>query len=95
MSTSQRVSRGFHRLGLFLAAIPLLAVFWLSAYFLFTAWEANAMNGVSWHDFWAGTTLYQTLWVTVGPAAIALPVALAVYMVVRAIGWIIGGFAAS
>jgi hypothetical protein len=39
MATSQRLSRGFHRLALFLAAISILAAFVLSAYLMFAAWR--------------------------------------------------------
>jgi hypothetical protein len=92
MAASQRFSRGFRRLGLFLAAIPLLAALAWSAYFMLAAWRSS---GISWHDFWAETPFDQTLVFIVGPAAVALPVALAFYGLIRAVGWVIGGFAAS
>jgi hypothetical protein len=88
VGTSQRVSCGFHRLGLFLAVIPLLAAAAVSAHWVFIRWMTNA----NWHDLWAGTTLYQALAITLEPAALALPVSLAVYGVVRAIGWVVAGF---
>jgi hypothetical protein len=74
MSTSERVSRGFHRLELFLAAIPLLAGGVFATYLAVDT--ANI------------TPLVRGLPIT-------LAVTLAVYGVVRAIGWVIGGFAAS
>jgi hypothetical protein len=51
MGTSQRVSRGFHRLGLVLAAVPLLAAILFMAYFFDLGWVANKANGVSFHDY--------------------------------------------
>ena len=86
MSTSQRVNRGFHRLGLLLAALV-----W-TAHFMFAAWK---FSGLSWSDFWAASPLDQILAFYVEPTAVALVVALAVYGVVRAIGWVIGGFTMS
>lgn len=77
MSTSQRVSRGFHRLALFLAAIPLL----IGTYFsIVIAYSGSSTEG--------DVTFTQAR------LAITLAVSLAVYGVVRAIGWVIGGFAA-
>jgi hypothetical protein len=147
MSTAQRVSRGFHWLGLFLAAIPLLVGGYLSAmeapdwtapfsakWTLSNDWEpvpdsGNAptsggnyvpppptmhIKGVG--DFLMSTGFeklsaeqQQTMadqiiarnWRTkfAMPLAeglsITLAVSLAVYALIRAIGWVIGGFAAS
>jgi type IV secretory pathway VirB2 component (pilin) len=89
---TQRVSRGFHRLGLFLAASPLFAGLAWSAYFVLAAWRSSPF---SWYDFWAESPFDQILMFIVGPVAVAVAVALAVYGVVRAVGWVIGGFAAS
>ena len=58
MATSERVSRGFHRLALFLAVIPLLVALGWSASFVLDAW---GRSGISWHDFWAETPLDQIL----------------------------------
>jgi hypothetical protein len=44
MATSQRVSRGFHRLGLFLAAIPLIVGVFAIAYVLAQAERANRQH---------------------------------------------------
>jgi hypothetical protein len=145
MSTAQRVSRGFHRLALFLAAIPLVIG---SGFFVSIAFEqtnaakrshdeqlelvcAQALakapttrlikpfdqfdasydlkelgcseqsRKVSWHDMidapsaeafsYSATLLSSLWWYGVG---VSLGVALAVYGLVRAIGWVIGGFAA-
>ena len=80
-SGSQRVSRGFHRLAIFLAAIPLLVG--LATSFYVAKDVADPENtGPFLINF--GTGL-----------AITLAAALAVYCLVRAIGWVIGGFAAS
>ena len=47
MSTTQRVSRGFHRLGLFLAAIPMLIGAFISV--LKADWSAPwSANDMSW-----------------------------------------------
>jgi hypothetical protein len=46
MSASQRVSRGFHRLGLFLAAIPMVLGVFASLYI-----ASETANGAKrWHD---------------------------------------------
>ena len=75
VATSQRLSRGFHQLGLVLAAIPLV---------LGRAWTAL-------------TPLMYSEMFKDGLIGIAgtLAATLAVYGIVRAIGWVIGGFAAS
>ena len=84
MSASQRVSRGFHQLGLLLAAtlltmcLPLLV--------------AEAVRLKLWD---AGQGDIPVLIVGVLFALVGLGlVCLAVYGVVRAIGWVIGDFAA-
>ena len=139
MSTAQRVSRGFHRLALFLAAIPLLLGGSLSVYIAFDLanrhWEQH-QKLVCAHEHVAGKKLGENVFdqfdtvklkqigcsnsddtVTVGearnpppnlnwfaafgsglllsPLPQTLVVTLAVYGIVRAIGWVIGGFAAS
>jgi hypothetical protein len=76
MSTAQRVSRGFHRLGLLLAANTLLVVGGS-----FTLVYLHAPNGGG-SDWVAGML-------------IALFLSVAVYGVVRTIGWVVAGFAAS
>ena len=74
MAASQRLNRGFHQLGIALAAIPLVL-------------------GI------ALTTLAPVMYPGMIPplAGIAgtLATSLAVYTIVRAIGWVIGGFVAS
>ena len=78
--SAQKISRGFHRLGVFLAAIPLLAG---GAWTIFWTLEPEAADfGNKFLDLGVGF-------------AISLVTSLAVYGVVRAIGWVIGGFAAS
>jgi hypothetical protein len=139
MSTAQRVSRGFHRLALFLAAIPLLLGGSLSIYVAFNlanrAWEQH-QKLVCAHEHIAGQKPGENVFnqfdtiklkqigcsnsddtVTVGearnpppnlnwfaafgsglllsPLPQTLAVSLLVYGIVRAIGWVIGGFAAS
>ena len=74
MSTSQRVSRGFHQLGIVLAAIPLV---------LGIAWTALTL------------VMYPGMIPPLAGIAGTLAASLAVYAIVRAIGWVIGGFAAS
>ena len=141
MATSQRLSRGFHRLALFLAAIPMLFRVIFSAYF---AYE-DATQGLARHKnsgcvyafmksngkkFWeiyfaspdgrinlkqigCSVTDYESISadeIPSGPPAfgwlgtfnslalslgITLTVSLATYGIVRAIGWVISGFAAS
>jgi hypothetical protein len=77
MAASLRLSRGFHRLALFLAAIPLL----IGIAFLFIAiLGASAGDVGKLAPRWA-----------LG-SAITLAISLAVYGIVRAIGWVIGGF---
>jgi hypothetical protein len=123
MATSVRLSRGFHRLALFLAAIPLLAGIAVSVFiaketadsalqaqqvacahvedsapsggfFTKKLAEINAAEStaacaraVSWGDQFSPR-------LGIG-LAITLAGSLAVYGIVRAIGWVIGGFAAS
>jgi hypothetical protein len=148
MSTSQRVSQGFHRLGLFLASIILL-IGGFAAMFLGPNWSApfpekltlglltpqprpDLFNpvGVSYgygskrkiveiegigkvkmpkHYVWQTEAKQQELmnwFITenwrkkfaqplVQPLLIAFALAFAVYGIVRAIGWVIGGFMAS
>jgi hypothetical protein len=84
-----RITRGFHRLGLFLAAIPLLVGILWPAFLALSVLNVNRENGVSLHDFYMNTFFP---WVGFG-LAMALPLSLAVYLVVRAIGWVVAGFA--
>jgi hypothetical protein len=146
MSTAQRISRGFHRLGLLLAAIPLLIgvgfcligpPYIMANYALdrhqklvcahehvppiptppptpkgpFTDEQVGLplhLKSVGCSDSDAETVSYAearnppsfSWWTSYSSVAapllaIAAAVSLAVYIVVRAIGWIIGGFAAS
>ena len=84
MSASQRVSRGFHQLGLLLAA-TLLAID-------LALMVAGAVRLKLWD---AGQGDSPVLVVGVLIALVGLGLAcLAVYGVVRAIGWVIGDFAA-
>jgi hypothetical protein len=161
MSTSQRVSRGFHRLGMFLAAIPLLIGIvatgvigneqvllryykarcaheyltrerlllsddemkevkpWQVPWQLYEKVPVGAMVGpynkdweiklkqigcADWDyetvTYWEARNLYGALFsnvaqlLVIGVAA-TLAVSLAVYGIVRATGWVIGGFMAS
>jgi len=136
MSAAQRVSRDFHRLALFLAAIPLLLGGSLSIYIAFDLasrlWEQH-QKLVCAHEHVAGKKLGENVFdqfdtvnlkqigcsnsddtVTVGEARNPPPnlnwfaafgsglllsplpqiliVTLVVYVLVRAIGWVIGGF---
>ena len=72
MATQQRLSRGRHRLGIVLAAIPLV---------LGIAWTALT------------PVMYPGMIPPLAGIAGTLATSLAVYGIVRAIGWIIGGFA--
>jgi hypothetical protein len=85
MSTAQRVSRGFHRLGLLLAAILFLMGLVMVV--------ADGVHLRLWE------TKLSDLPVVIGGVLIGLLglslACLAVYGIVRAIGWVIGGFAAS
>jgi hypothetical protein len=84
MSASQRVSRGFHQLGLLLAATLLTMCLPLMV--------AEAVRLKLWD---AGQADIPVLIVGVLFALVGLGlVCLAVYGVVRAIGWVIGDFAA-
>ena len=82
-------NRGFHRLALFFAAIPLLAGLAFSAWWAFMV---LVDNNWSWHDAFSDATTYQLMAMTVFPVLAALIVALVVYGVVRAIGWVVAGF---
>jgi len=138
MSTAQRVNRGFHRLALFLAAIPLLLGGSLSVYIAFDLanrlWEQH-QKLVCAHEQVAGKKPGENVFdqsdtvklkqigcsnsddtVTVGearnpppnlnwfaefgsglllsPLPQTLIVTLVVYVIVRAIGWVISGFVA-
>ena len=142
MATSQRVSRGFHRLGLFLAAIPLLFGI---GYSLTTPLEITNYGLIDHREYVCAHNLLQSdpkrFWDLTGEVrgsgfidlkavgcsdrdnalvvrqyvtdvppfnwwrsysllvapilALAAVASLAVYGIVRAIGWVIGGFAAS
>ena len=125
MATSQRVSPGFHRLGLFLAAIPLLiGGTWSVIYALNEAAPASSENptpkssaatpssgknltidGVDISPVPTPNQQNEKLdrmalppWrikfaeLLAKGLTISLAVSLAVYGVVRAIGWVIGGF---
>jgi hypothetical protein len=127
MSTSQRVSRGFHRLALVLAAIPLLVGGYFSVVYAVgeasmppaEVWSRPALKiegfgtvpmppgfdrltrdeqdelvdqmATSLRPQWRAN-FSEALGVSL---ASTLAVSLAVYGVVRAIGWVVGGFAAS
>ena len=138
MATSNRLSRGFHRLALFLAAIPLLLGGSLSVYIAFDLanrlWEQH-QKLVCTHEHVAGQKPGENVFdqfdtvklkqigcsnsddtITIGearnppphlnwfaefgsalllsPLPQTLIVTLVVCVVVRAIGWVIGGFAA-
>jgi hypothetical protein len=82
---SQRVSRGFHRLGLIFALIAGAVRIGFIAHDVVTLrlWE------VTYGDL--PVVLFGAL---VGLVEVVV-VCLAVYGIVRAIGWVIGGFAAS
>jgi len=135
MTTAQRVSRGFHRLGLFLAALPLLATIILMGIATSTAVEdhrhyeqlACVRNNASQdqlndpvatinlHELGcsddpqatiATSELYLAplppfdwysalVWPLAGIVAGGLAGALMLYGLVRAIGWVVGGFVAS
>ena len=75
MATQQRLSSGCHRLGIVLAAIPLvLGIAWTALTpVMYPGMIPHALTGI------AGT----------------FAATLAVYGIVRAIGWVIGGFVAS
>jgi hypothetical protein len=126
MSSSQRVSCGFRRLGLFSAAIPLLVGGYLAV--VYAVGEASMPPEEVWskpaliiEDFGTvpmplgfdrltrdekdelvhqmAASLRPQWWANFSKAlgvslAITLAVSLAVYGIIRAIGWIIGGFAA-
>jgi hypothetical protein len=80
-SKSQRVTRGFHWLGLFLAA---------SLFVIGLAFVVSNIMGV------VGLYSPQTLIMRAAIGFVGLCwVCLTVYGVIRAIGWVIGGFAAS
>ena len=84
MSASQRIGRGFHQLGLLLAA-TLLAI----------GLPLMVADGVRLKLWDAGQGDIPVLFVGVLIALVGLGLAcLAVYGVVRAIGWVIGGFTA-
>ena len=74
MAASQRLSRGFHQLGIVLAAIPLV---------LGIAWTALAL------------VIYPGTIRPLAGIAGTFAASLAVYVIVRAIGWVVGAFAAS
>ncbi len=144
MGTSQRVGRGFHRLGFFLAAIVMLVGGFISVMFVPdwdaptsatytiekpTSWSERSKDGLSvanperailnvegiarvrmFPGFenlpevkqkeWADRVVQKNWWRKfLEPLAKALALtlcfSLVVYGVVRAIGWVIGGFAAS
>ena len=127
MAALQRDSRGFHRLGLFLAAIPLLiGGTWSVIYALNEAAPASSENpppkssaatpssgknltidGVDISPVLTPDQQNEKLDRMALPSwrikfaerlakglTIGLAVSLAVYGIVRAIGWVIGGFAA-
>ncbi len=127
MTISQRLSRGFHRLGLFLAVIPMLVGGFYSYVYAVSeasrpSAEINSKPALHIEGYGAvplpqgfeqltkdeqneivdqiADSLRPHWWIqfaetlTLG-LAITLAVSLAVYGIVRAIGWVIGGFASS
>jgi hypothetical protein len=124
---AMRIRRGFHRLALFLAAIPLLVGGYFSV--IYAVREASEPPAEVWskpalkiEGFGTvpmplgferltrdeqdelvdqlATSLRPQWWANFSKAlgislAITLAASLTVYGVVRAIGWVIGGFAAS
>ncbi len=78
MNTQQRIGRGFHRLGIFLAAMvpAILLAIWQGLLLFGYAASAEPFTGIL-----AGV---------LGLIGLCL----FIYGVVRAIGWVIGGFAA-
>ena len=79
MNTQQRIGRGFHRLGIFLAAmVPAILLAVMAGLFVIEVAVAEP------------TGLSFTLAVVLGLIFLGL----FIYGVVRAIGWVIGGFAA-
>jgi hypothetical protein len=127
MATSQRLSRGFHRLGLLLAVIALLVGGILSVIYALNeagpALSSNPTPKSSAATPSSGKNLtidgvdisptpdsptpdqqngkvdrmvlpYWRIKFAAKGLAISLAVSLAVYGLVRAIGWVIGGFAA-
>jgi hypothetical protein len=85
MSTSQRVSRGFHRVGLFLAAITMLVGFLVIG--------LDVVHLKLW-DIRLGDVPMVAVALLIGLLEVSLA-CLAVYGLVRAIGWVISGFVAS
>jgi hypothetical protein len=126
MGASTRVTRGFHRLALFSAAIPLLVGGYLAVVYAVgeasmppeEVWSRPALKieGFGTVPLPPGfdrltrdeqdelvdqivVSLRPQWWANFSKAlgvslAITLAVSLAVYGIIRAIGWVIGGFAA-
>ena len=90
MAISHRLSRGFHRLAIFLAAIPLLVGGYFSVLFAIGFASRPTADVSLGHDWWIKFAEDLGLGIV-----ITLAMTLAVYGIVRAIGWVIGGFAAS
>ena len=90
MSASQRVSRGFHRLAVLSAAIPLLLGI---IYSLWSSYQ-TANNELDRHHKLECAREHAALWPPV-ILALTAAISLGAYSVIRAIGWVIGRFAAS
>jgi hypothetical protein len=115
MNAAQRVSRGFHRLGIVLAALALLFGVLFSVSHCPKSerlWKGSCQghpvavsdltgemviyNGKKWvpYSWWTEFFSYGLAEI-VSSLPITLAVAIIIYGIVRGIGWVIGGFAAS
>ena len=89
MRTSQRVRRYFHRLAIFLAGFPLLVGVAWSVLGALSAVNSTVTVDTNVHDAYR-TTFFPALEVGLSRT---LEATLAVYLFVRAIGWVVSRFA--
>ena len=89
MRASQRVRRRFHRLAISLAGIPLLVGVAWSMLGALSAVNSTVTVGVNVHDAYR-TAFFPALEVGLSRT---LAATLAVYVFVRAIGWVVSRFA--
>jgi hypothetical protein len=87
--TPQRVRRHFHRLVIFLAGIPLLVGVAWSVLGALSAVNRTVTGDVNVHDAYR-TTFFPAL---EDGLSLTLAATLAVYLFVRAIGWVVSRFA--
>ena len=88
---TSRVARGFHRIGIVLALPPLLLAGWLATQRAWLPWSSHPWDA----DPIVGQSPDDRMWGAYNNSLLLLGLAIALYAVARALGWIVDGFARS